>query len=442
MSAMAKIDLQAGNRVTGSDLRPNDLTEELARMGAVLYKGHSRENIDPGTDIVVRTTCIRDDNPEVLRAKDLGLRIVPRGRVLRDLLERSGFSVAVTGTHGKTTTSALISHITEKCGRDPTVVLGGEVELFGGNAKTGKSGLAVAEVDESDGYFRNVSSTAAVVTNIEREHMEHYASFDDLLSAYREFMEKVSPEGFLALNGEDPLASALASSSRAQNVTFGIDGSFDVTCAGYSCGRSIEFTLVSGGRELAGISSPLIGRYNVMNILGAVSVCLRLGIDAGDIASAVSSFNGVRRRFDRVGRIGGIEVIEDYAHHPTELRSVIKAAREYGRGRVVTVFQPHRFSRTRDLMKEFSESFYDTDLLILTDIYSADEDPSRKIQIHQMRDAIDAARLKSLDVIEKEAIPEFISGIVEDDDTVLVLGAGDIRDIAGGIVEKIRAKRT
>ena len=442
MSALALLDVAEGNAVTGSDTRPNNLTDELARLGAGIYRGHSPENVRADRDLVVRSTCIRDDNPEILRAKELGLDIISRGQMLRGRMRAAGVSVGVTGTHGKTTTSALIAHITEKCGKDPTVVVGGEMELFRSNAKSGRGGLLVAEVDESDGYFRNISCTAAVVTNVEREHMEHYGSFDDLIAAYGEFMEKISPDGFLVASGEDRLAVSLAARSPARKIFFGIGGDLDVTCRDFSYSRSIEFTLVAGGRERGRFSSPLVGRYNIMNILGAVAACLELGLDLGGITEAVRSFRGVKRRFDLVGRVGGIEVIEDYAHHPTELKSVIRAAREYGSGRVVTIFQPHRYSRTRDLMKEFSESFYDSDVLILTDIYSADEDVIGNVDIQDMKKAIDGSRLKMVDVIKKEAIPEFVSGIIKDDDTVLVLGAGDIREIAGSIVDKIKEKRT
>lgn len=440
MSALADINISEGNTVTGSDLRPNNLTEELSRKGAVIYEGHSGDNVPEDAGLVVRSTCIRGDNPEIARAAELGMPVISRGEMLRKVMDEYPVSLAVTGTHGKTTTSALAAHIAEHCGKDPTVIVGGEMDSFGGNAKAGRGGMIIAEVDESDGYFRNIASTCAVVTNVEREHMEHYGSFEDLVDAYREFVGRVSPEGVLIINGEDPVLRDIAGSSGAGKTTFGIDGDFDITCRDLTCDSSIEFDLLARGKGLGRISSPLIGRYNLMNILAAAAASLETGLEFRGIAEAVSSFRGVRRRFELVGRIGSIEVIEDYAHHPTELRAVIEAARNYKKGRVVTVFQPHRYSRTVDLMGEFSACFYGSDVLVLADIYSADEDAIEGAGIKELYNAIDGDRFNRIDVVEKNAIPEFVSGLVREDDTILVLGAGDIREIAVPIVERIKGK--
>ncbi len=443
MSALADIQLAKGNRVTGSDLRPNNLTDDLCRKGAKIYKGHDSSNVPRDVDFVVKSTCIRDNNPELEKARELGARIISRGEMLKILMEESAFSVAVTGTHGKTTTSALIAHIAEHCGKDPTVVVGGEIESFSGNAKFGKSDMIIAEVDESDGYFRKIPSTCAVITNAEREHMEHYGSFEQLLGAYKEFIEGVAPEGFLVFGGEDPVLGELVKSARGAAVSFGLGGGFDVTSLDYDTRRSITGEVIIDGKNRGRVSSTLIGRHNLKNILAAIAVCIKMGLGFDQISRAIGSFRGVKRRFQTVGRVGNIEVIEDYAHHPTELESVIEAAKDYGTGRIISVFQPHRHSRTNDLAEEFLACFDKSDILILTDVYSADEEPAAGIGIRDIYGKIDRSKFEELDFLAKKDIPRHIAGIAKDGDIVLILGAGDIREIAASVVGQIKknAKR-
>jgi len=441
MSALASICLSKGDIVTGSDLRPNNLTDELCRRGAIVHKGHSAGHIPKDADLVVRSTCIRDDNPEIKSARELKMPVHSRGEMLKQVMEGFPLSVAVTGTHGKTTTSALVAHIAEHCGEDPTVVVGGEIEKFKGNAKFGRGDMIVAEVDESDGYFRNIGATCAIITNVEKEHMEHYGCLENLTAAYREFISRISEDGCCVFNGEDPLLGGLLGASAARKVSFGVDGDFDVTCRGHVCARSIEFDLVLNGKDHGKVYSSLTGRYNLMNILGAITMCVETGLDPSRVIESIGSFRGVRRRFDLAGKVGNIEVIEDYAHHPTELRSVIAAARDYSPGRVVTIFQPHRYSRTRDLMREFSNCFYGSNVLILTEIYSADEEKIEGVGVKGLYEKIDKSRFERLELLEKNDIPAFMPGIVREGDVILVLGAGDIRDIAEALVESIARER-
>jgi UDP-N-acetylmuramate--alanine ligase len=441
MSALASIYLTKGHRITGSDLRLNNLTRRLSDKGAVIYQGHSARNISKDTDLVIKSSCIREDNPEIRQARRLRLSIIPRGEMLKRVIEQTPLSIAVTGTHGKTTTSALISHIVNYCGKNPTVIVGGEIKYFNSNARTGSDEVVVAEVDESDGYFRNINTAYAVVTNIEEEHMENYGSFDNLKASYREFIGRISPHGCFVFNGEDRILTDLATAASIPKATFGINGKFEIKCENYSYARAIAFNLISRGKDYGRISSSLIGRHNLMNILGAAAVCLEVGFDFKQVAEAVSLFNGVKRRFDRIGKVGNIEVIEDYAHHPTELKAVITAAKDYSKGRVIAVFQPHRYSRTRDLAEEFSNCFYGANVLILTDIYSANEDKIEDVSIENIYEKIDKNRFQRLELAKKADIPGLISGIVRDDDLVLVLGAGDISDVSGDIVEKIKEVR-
>ncbi len=441
MSGLADILLSRGQEVSGSDLRLNYLTERLSKKGATICGGHCGDNVPAGADCVVRTACIKDDNPELLRAGELGIKVITRSELLKILIDESRVSVSVTGTHGKTTTSGLVAHIAEKCGKSPTSVIGGELESIGGNAKYGQSGVMIAELDESDGFFRNVGCSYGIVTNIEREHMEYYGSMESLLEAYGEFISRISPDGIFFYNGEDRSLVSLAGRTKARKSDFGIDGHFRVTCSNYVCRKSIEFDLAVRGRIYGRVKSPLIGRHNLMNILAAISVCLELGIDFKDIASALETFHGAGRRFDRIARIGDIEVVEDYAHHPTELMAVIRAAKNYGEGRVISIFQPHRYSRTNDLADGFVRCFNDSDVLILTDVYSADEKPVEGVKIRDIYDRIDRSKFEMLDFVKKEEIPDLVSRIVRDKDLVLVLGAGDIREISAPLIEMIEKRQ-
>ena len=441
MSALAKISLERGDLVSGSDLNPNNLTDRLAGNGAEIFKGHAKEHVADKVDLVIKSSCIRDNNPEIVRAKELGVEIVDRGHYLRAMMKEARISVSVTGTHGKTTTSSLISHILEYCGKSPTAIIGAEVQILGSNAKSGESGVMVAEVDESDGLFRDMCSTFGVITNIEREHMENFGTMDNLIDAYKGFLGGIDRDGIYFYNGDDALAVEISSGFDMKKVTFGLKDENNVTAKNVYCGKSIKFDLSSGGNVLGLIESPLIGEHNVMNLLSACAVCLELGLSADGISAAVPSFTGASRRFQLVDRINDIEVIEDYAHHPTELSAVIKAAKEYTDGRVISIFQPHRFSRTRDLLDDFVGCFYDSDVLILTDIYSAHEDEDEKAYIEHLVDRIDAKRFEEINFVSMADIPDCIADKVKGKDTVLILGAGDINTIAGKVVERIKATR-
>jgi len=441
MSALAEISLEQGKTVTGSDLRLSNLTDKLVEKGVKVFSGHDASHISSDTDIVVRSACIRDSNPEVERAKALNIPVISRSEMLKSVLESADTSVVVTGTHGKTTSSALISYITEKCGKDPTVLVGGVIEHFGGNAKCGRLDFVVAELDESDGFFRNVAVKYAVITNVEREHIENYGSMENLISAYGEFINRIDPHGIFVFNGEDPVLRDISFQSRAKKIDFGIDGDFKYAARDVSFDRSISFGLVKDGKAVGNISSRLLGRHNVMNILGVTALCMEMGMGFSEVAEAVSGFKTVKRRFDLVGNVGTIEVFEDYGHHPTEIRSVITAARNYTRGRVIAVFQPHRYTRTMDMADDFAKCFYGADVLILTDIYSADEDPIPGVGTADIIKKMDTKRFELVKLMDKDGIADFLSAKVRDNDVVMVLGAGNIREIAGPLVEKIKKVR-
>ena len=440
MSALADIALANGASVSGSDLRPNNLTENLHEKGVLIFSGHDRANLPEGTTLVVKSTCIRDDNPEIMQANEMGLPVILRGKFLEEVMKAYSTSVGITGTHGKTTTSSLMGHIAECCEKDPTLILGGEAENIKNNAKAGSSDLLIAEVDESDGLFRRISAVNGIVTNVEREHMEHYASFEDLKDAYKEFINNLSSEGVLVFNGEDPILEKLVVGKDIRKISFGINGEHDVTCKKYIHQGKIEFDLYAFGEMVGRVTSSLMGRYNIMNILAAVAMSMGLGFNSGDIVSAIGSFRGVKRRFERIGEIDGIKVIEDYAHHPTELKAVIKASKNFSEGRVIAIFQPHRYSRTYDMKDEFTECFYDADILVLTDIYSADEDIIEAAKVEDILNGIDRERFEKIAFMGKDKVPDFIVSCAQENDIVLVLGAGDIREVSGDIVKCLQTR--
>ncbi|MCK5451291.1 MAG: UDP-N-acetylmuramate--L-alanine ligase [Candidatus Omnitrophica bacterium] len=437
MSALADIALATGDVVSGSDLRGNNLTDKLAGKGAGIYEGHLASNLSNDVDLVVKSASIKDNNPEIVKAKELGIPVLMRSEMLKKVLDGIGFSVAVTGTHGKTTTSALVAHIFEYCGKDPTVIVGGEIDTLGGNSKFGNGDILVAEIDESDGYFRDISAKSAVITNVEREHMETYGTIENLIAAYEDFISKISPEGFLVFNGEDNNLRNMVKAAGTRTVSFGIGKDFDVTCCNATWASCIEFDLIIDGGLSGKVESSLIGRYNVMNILAAISACGEMGLNAREIIKAIKAYRGVKRRFESMGKTGGIEVIEDYAHHPTEIKAVINAAKNYVCGRLIAVFQPHKYSRTKDLMEEFSECFFGADILVLSDIYSADEDVIQGVVGEELYGRIDKTRFEKAVFLRKENIPDAMVDIVEENDLVLILGAGNIREIGPKILSKL-----
>lgn len=440
MSGLANILISRGDKVSGSDLGENNLTAELRKSGAAIYKGHRAENVAQDTELIVKSTCIKDDNPEIIKAVAMGLPVIMRGDLLKMLMEEAAVSIGVTGTHGKTTTSALISYMMDFSGKNPTVIVGGEMERFKGNAKPGSNDLVVAEVDESDGLFRALKVTCAVVTNLEREHLEHHGSFENLVGAYHEFMARIPEDGLLVYCGEDEKLGTVAKKMKTNKIVYGFGKGFDVTCQNVKHDKSIEFDLVMFGEVKGRVKSPLVGRHNVLNLMAAFAASLEMDADLDRSLEAAASFRGAKRRFESVGKVDGIEVIEDYAHHPTEIRAVIKAAKEYGTGRVVTVFQPHRYSRTKDLLDEFAECFYGSEILVLTDIYSAFESAKEKMSTSVIYDRLDKSRFERVELVKKPDIPEFVSGIVKPGDIVLVLGAGDIREQAAPLLRKIGEK--
>ncbi|MFW5926523.1 MAG: UDP-N-acetylmuramate--L-alanine ligase [Wenzhouxiangella sp.] len=433
MGGIAEVLLNLGFEVSGSDLQANQTVARLARLGAEVHSGHAREHLGQA-DVVVVSGAVPEDNPEVLEARERRIPVVARAEMLGELMRfRQG--IAVAGTHGKTTTTSMVASLLAEGGLDPTFIVGGLVNAFGSGARLGEGRYLVAEADESDGSFLKLQPVISVVTNIDRDHLDAYqGSFDQLQRAFLEFLHHLPFFGVAVLCIDDAHVAELVPDIGRTVVTYGFDETADVRATDVSqVGRDMHFRLWlphdQTPRDVR-LSQP--GRHNVLNALGAAAVASELGIAADDIVRGLESFGGIGRRFAAIGTLAidgaRVQAFEDYGHHPTELDAVLNAAREgWPDRRVVLVFQPHRYTRTRDQFEEFARVLAGVDALILADIYPAGEIPLPGIDADRLARAIERRReieIRRIGVIE-EAV-DAVAGMVEDDDLLLVMGAGDV----------------
>lgn len=442
MSGIAEILLSLGFRVSGSDLKFTDLCKRLESFGAKVGVGHRAENLPQQTTMLVHSAAVRPDNPEILEAKRRGIPCVTRAEVLAELM-RLKFGVAVAGSHGKTTTTSLIASILEVGGLDPTVIIGGKVKSLGTGGKLGKSDFLVAESDESDRSFLLLKPTIAVVTNIDNEHLGAYESLGELESSFEQFVRSVPFYGLAVLCSDDErvreIRKRVSSEGRVRQITYGVSLDSDIRAdeIEYSPGAS-SFTVLRRGENIGRIHLPMPGRHLVVNSLAAISVGLEFGIPFSTIQSALGAFEGVARRLEIVGNERGVTVMNDYAHHPAEIRATLGAIRS-GWGekvrRVHAVFQPHRFSRTRDCFIQFLDCFSDADELVMTDIYSAGEDPIEGISGEKLFDAVQ--HHAKYFVPHVEDVVSYILPRLENGDLVVCLGAGSVGTLPERIVEEI-----
>lgn len=441
MSAIAKVMLEMGFHVSGSDLAPQELTEKLAAKGADVFIGHVAEQV-AGADLVVYSTALSKDNVEMERARELEIPIIHRSQMLARLLNAKK-GVAVAGAHGKTTTSSMISLVMETCGVDPTYIIGGEVINLGSNAKAGKSEYVVAEADESDGSFLQYHPYLAVVTNIEADHLEHYdGDFGKLKAAYAQFLQQVRPEGKAVVCADDPHIAAMLPELGEKAVTFGFSETADFTACDLVLGdRRVQFSVLHKGERLGTMRLSVPGKHNVYNALATLIVCLEAGLTFNQVADAIVESRGAKRRFQVLGEVNDILVIDDYAHHPTEIEATISAAKATGK-RIVAVFQPQRYTRTFFLLDQFSKAFPEADEVILTDIYS----PAGEKQI----EGINSARLAELirqnsnshvqHLPTKDDVYDYLQAHVAPGDLVITMGAGDIWKVADRLARELRTR--
>ena len=443
MSGIAEVLLNMGFRVSGSDLRRSDATARLEAMGASVYEGHAAENVRD-THVVVRSTAVRDDNPEVVEARRRSIPVIPRAEMLGELMRLKPHTVAVAGSHGKTTTTSMIATVLAQL--DPTVVVGGVVGAMGSNARLGKSDLMVVEADESDRSFLMLSPTFAVVTNIDREHMDHYADMTDVRKCFADFVNKVPFYGASVLCLDDPHVQAVIPEVVRRRVTYGLSAQADIAAreVRYDKQFGSTFQVRRLGEPVGEVSLHVPGLHNIYNALAAVAIGLELEVPFETVAKGLSEFTGVNRRFQYKGEAAGVLVVDDYGHHPTEIRATLVAAKLGSAGRrMVVLFQPHRYSRTADLLDEFARSFNNADVLMITDIYAASEDPIPGVSAESLVEAVqryghkDARYVGSVDDAVQALLKEVRPG-----DMVITLGAGNVYRVGEQLPELLKERES
>lgn len=427
MSAIAEVMLDKGYEISGSDLSESEVVQKLRAKGAVIYKGHAVANVE-GKDAIVLSSAIHQDNPELVQAKKLGLKIFHRSDILAFLLNAAK-GIAVAGAHGKTTTSSMISVVLEHAGVDPTILIGGFVDYLNGNAKLGKSDYLVAEADESDGSFLKFYPHIAVVTNIEDDHMDHYGSMENIIKAFIQFVQNLDKENGLAiLCFDNENIRNIAPQLDRRYISYALEHEADYTAADIVAdGPQTTFTVVYKGEKLGAVTLNIPGRHNVLNALATIAVCHKLGLSIEAIAAGFAVFMGTKRRFQTKFRNDDVWIVDDYAHHPTEIQTTIKAARQTNPKRLVVAFQPHRYTRTQLLRKEFGSCFKGADVLILTDIYAASEEPIPGISGRTIVDEVKAQTGVDAVYIEKLAdIAPWLEQNRRKGDLIITMGAGNI----------------
>ncbi|MBI3185531.1 MAG: UDP-N-acetylmuramate--L-alanine ligase [Myxococcales bacterium] len=441
MSGIAEVLLNLGYRVTGSDLKESEITRRLESMGARVRYGHRAENLVEA-DVVVISSAVRPDNPEVLAARQRMIPVIPRAEMLAELM-RLKYAVAVAGSHGKTTTTSMVATVLSAAGLDPTAVVGGKVNVLDSNAKLGKSELMVVEADESDGSFLKLHPSIAVVTNIDPEHMDHYGTLEALKRAFTEFCNRIPFYGLNVLCLDHPNVQTLLPSIDKRVVTYGAAHTADyriedVKPSGFSTG----FRAFRHGEDLGQFSVRMVGGHNALNALAVVAVADEMDIPLETVRSALAEFGGVQRRFTVRGEAGGVTVVDDYGHHPAEVRATLQGARRAFGRRLVVAFQPHRYTRTQLLLGEFATAFNDADVLFLTGIYAASEDPIPGISGKGLADAIVAHGHPNVTFVEKRAdLAAAIAPRLEEGDIVITLGAGDITQVGPELLGLVAGRR-
>jgi len=440
MSGIAEVLLNLGYDISGSDQGESDITARLAGLGARIFKGHSADNLD-SSDVVVTSTAIKPDNPEVIKAHELGIPVIPRAEMLAELLKMK-FSVAISGMHGKTTTTSMISSVLAYGGLDPTMVIGGKLASIGSNAKLGDGEVLVAEADESDGSFLKLSPAIAVITNIDREHLDYYKDLDEIKEAFIKFANIVPFYGSTVLCVDDENVRAILPRIKRRIISYGIKEPADYQAVDVDLsGHSSSYDLYHKGIKLGRISLNLPGLFNVYNSMATAAVARELEMDFEKIREGMLAFCGVQRRLEIKGKCNGITVVDDYGHHPTEVKATLAAARQVWKDRLIVIFQPHRYTRTRALFPEFVTSFSDADTLILADIYAASEKPIEGV--HSFRLYEEIRRQGHPDVRYYPDFGQIVDRLLEiarPSDVIITQGAGTVWKIGEEFLKKAAEK--
>ena len=446
MSGIAELLVNLGYQVSGSDLRRTETTERLQRLGVRCFEGHAAAHIGDA-DVVVVSSAVRSTNAEVLEAQRSRVPVIPRAEMLAELM-RLRCGIAVAGSHGKTTTTSMIAVALEHANLDPTVVIGGRLSAFGSNARLGRGEYMVAEADESDRSFLTLAPSIAVLTNVDHEHLENYGSFEQLQQAFLEFANRVPFYGAVVICADDPPLAVLRSRMRRRVITYGIDAPAEISADDIGldafqarCQVRRRAAHRTAHEALGALELAVPGRHNLLNALAAVAVALEVGVPFELAAAALAGFGGVERRFQLRGDVGGVLVVDDYGHHPTEIAAAIAAARTGRPQRVLAVFQPHRYTRTSQLLAAFGEALASADVVVLTDIYAAGEDPIPGVTLDAVAAAVRRVGSPPVHVARTlEEVAPAVAVLACPGDLVLTLGAGSIGTVADRVMVELRRR--
>lgn len=437
MSGIAEVLLNLGYTVSGSDLKESDTVKRLRDLGAVISIGHSGENVR-GAGVLVISSAVNETNPEVVEARKSGIPVIPRAQMLAELM-RLRYGIAVAGSHGKTTTTSMIATVLSHGGLDPTIVVGGKVKTLGTNARLGKGSFMVVEADESDGSFLLLSPVISVLTNIDEEHLDHYKGLPELVEAFSTFADKIPFYGLSVFCADCPRVREIAKNFEKRSVTYGFHPGAELRAENVNIsGFHTEFEALLNGSPLGRISLNVPGRHNAQNALAAVAVGMELGMGFGDIRDGLAEFSGIDRRLQIKGRGRDVLVLDDYAHHPNEIRATIKAVRDSGLGRIVAIFQPHRYSRTKLLFDDFADVLQDIDVLYLMDIYPAGEEPIEGVTSRSLYKSVKEKGHGNVHYSNgSENLVSSVLETIRPGDVVITLGAGNVWAVGEKIAEEI-----
>lgn len=438
MSALAKILVEKGYNVSGSDVKESVMTGILRDLGAKVFIGQRAENVQD-TEAIVVSSAIRENNPEVVEAKRLGLKRLHRSDVNAFLINNSK-GIAVAGAHGKTTTTSMLGVSLDYEGVSPSIIIGGEVDYLGSNAKLGKSDYLVSEADESDGTFLKYYPYIGIVTNVENDHMDHYGTMENIIKAFTQFLNQIREDGWGVVCFDNENIRNIVKNVSRKIVSYAIDHEADYVAANIKADASgTSFDVIHKGENLGTVKLNVPGRHNVLNAMACVVTGITLGQSVAQMAEGLTMFNGAKRRFQTKGKAHGVWVVDDYAHHPTEIATTLKAARQTQPKRLVCAFQPHRYSRTQLLQKEYGSCFKDADLLVLTDVYSAGEDPIPGVDGELLvKEVAEQTGQKTVYIKDKKEIAAYLKSIAQDGDLIMTMGAGDIVKCGEELVELLK----
>lgn len=442
MSGIAEILMNLGFSISGSDMRETDVTRRLASLGARICIGHSADNVK-NCDAVVYSSAVKLDNPEIIAAREMKIPVIKRPEMLAELM-RMKYGICIAGTHGKTTTTSMTGLVLTRGNIDPTIIVGGIVTDFGGGAKIGKSHFLVLEADEYDRTFLKLTPVIAAVTNIDLEHLDCYKDLDDIRNAFLQFVEKVPFFGSVILCIDDPGVQSIIPSVDRRIIRYGISRQADVRAENIVFnGMTSTFDVVAYGERLGNLTLHVPGLHNIRNALAAIAIGREMDVSFETAAEALATFRAVHRRFEIKGEVGGITVVDDYAHHPTEIMATLEGTRAGFDKRIVAVFQPHLYSRTRDFLKDFGRAFMNSDVLFVTDIFPSREAPIEGVTGKLVADAAIAAGHRSVIYVEKkEDLPNALFQAVKKDDMVITFGAGDIHKAGAELLNMLKARES